>query len=76
MGGFLSQLTAEEPKSATQQKQVTQTGNNYGTPQKKIELNDPRSPTQNLDRTPVVVKGIRKFYTVAVVLLFFEEFNI
>ena len=68
MGGFLSQMTAEEPKPAAQQKQVTQTGNNYGTPQKKIELNDPRSPTQHLDRTPVVVKGTRKLYTVARVL--------
>merc|ERR1712242_290135 len=60
MGGFFSQMTAEEPKPAPQQKQVTQTGNNYGTPQKKIELNDPRSPTQHLDRTPVVVKEDKK----------------
>ena len=63
MGGFLSQMTAEESKPA-QQQQVSQSVN-YGTPQKKIELADPRSPTQHLDRTPVVVKGTRSLHIVA-----------
>ena len=62
MGGFLSQMTAEESKPA--QQQVSQSVN-YGTPQKKIELADPRSPTQHLDRTPVVVKGTRSLHIVA-----------
>ena len=51
MGDFISKMTAE-PAQAPQQAQ-------YGTPQKKVELTDPRSPTQNLDRTPVVVKDAK-----------------
>ena len=46
MGGFLSQMTTEESKPA---RPVTQQTANYGTPQKKIELADPRSPTQHLE---------------------------
>ena len=52
MGDLVSKMTAESEPAAPQQAQ-------YGTPQKKVELSDPRSPTQNLDRTPVVVKDAK-----------------
>merc|ERR1712179_360743 len=59
MGDFMSKMTATaEPTSNIAEQQPKAAS--YSTPQKKIELADPRSPTQHLDRTPVVIKNDAK----------------